>query len=257
MIRRPPRSTLFPYTTLFRSPVLGPHLVRVHRFVARRLPAPLNVGGVAAAALTRERHALQRHALRRRQHPPTPAPRRPHDGPRATRGAHQGHVLAVGRDQRQCFRRPILLNSASPHGLSHASRRNLVPPGRGAARRRSRLTPPVRDVSLTGTGGCNGAPRVRAPGGDRSRRGEPLAPGLHAHGPGPRSRRLPAPSALRNAARSAHPYGAGRALVAFGSHHLAPRARWSRRGAAPASPPQPRVPAVVTAKILDGPQGGM
>src|SRR3712207_8485207 len=24
MIRRPPRSTLFPYTTLFRSPVLGP-----------------------------------------------------------------------------------------------------------------------------------------------------------------------------------------------------------------------------------------
>src|SRR2546422_6228366 len=67
MIRRPPRSTLFPYTTLFRSPVLGPHLVRVHRFVARRLPAPLNVGGVAAAALARERHALQRHALRRRQ----------------------------------------------------------------------------------------------------------------------------------------------------------------------------------------------
>src|SRR3712207_8715289 len=28
MIRRPPRSTLFPYTTLFRSPVLGPALFR-------------------------------------------------------------------------------------------------------------------------------------------------------------------------------------------------------------------------------------
>src|SRR5690348_18219300 len=26
MIRRPPRSTLFPYTTLFRSPLLGPTL---------------------------------------------------------------------------------------------------------------------------------------------------------------------------------------------------------------------------------------
>src|SRR5260370_5068085 len=28
MIRRPPRSTLFPYTTLFRSRVLGPHQPR-------------------------------------------------------------------------------------------------------------------------------------------------------------------------------------------------------------------------------------
>src|SRR5687768_17920674 len=48
MIRRPPRSTLFPYTTLFRSPEqhLEPHLTdglvapldRVtHAFVARRL----------------------------------------------------------------------------------------------------------------------------------------------------------------------------------------------------------------------------
>src|SRR2546425_9313737 len=30
MIRRPPRSTLFPYTTLFRSPVGPPRLVEVH-----------------------------------------------------------------------------------------------------------------------------------------------------------------------------------------------------------------------------------
>src|SRR2546422_4082368 len=28
MIRRPPRSTLFPYTTLFRSPREGPHAAR-------------------------------------------------------------------------------------------------------------------------------------------------------------------------------------------------------------------------------------
>src|SRR5947207_11308452 len=29
MIRRPPRSTLFPYTTLFRSRALGPQVVRI------------------------------------------------------------------------------------------------------------------------------------------------------------------------------------------------------------------------------------
>src|SRR3712207_8046942 len=34
MIRRPPRSTLFPYTTLFRSPPLGPNnlLCPMHEF---------------------------------------------------------------------------------------------------------------------------------------------------------------------------------------------------------------------------------
>src|SRR2546423_14212675 len=31
MIRRPPRSTLFPYTTLFRSPLPGILLVETHR----------------------------------------------------------------------------------------------------------------------------------------------------------------------------------------------------------------------------------
>src|SRR3712207_8740748 len=42
MIRRPPRSTLFPYTTLFRSPVrLGPraHLRRVDRLGRRERDA--------------------------------------------------------------------------------------------------------------------------------------------------------------------------------------------------------------------------
>src|SRR3712207_9175434 len=33
MIRRPPRSTLFPYTTLFRSAVLGPHVAQHPRVV--------------------------------------------------------------------------------------------------------------------------------------------------------------------------------------------------------------------------------
>src|SRR2546426_2410813 len=35
MIRRPPRSTLFPYTTLFRSPDERPARARVHAAVAR------------------------------------------------------------------------------------------------------------------------------------------------------------------------------------------------------------------------------
>src|SRR3712207_7161120 len=35
MIRRPPRSTLFPYTTLFRSPVTGPERMLVNFFYAQ------------------------------------------------------------------------------------------------------------------------------------------------------------------------------------------------------------------------------
>src|SRR3712207_7395822 len=38
MIRRPPRSTLFPYTTLFRSPFPRPSSPRSHEFHAK-LPA--------------------------------------------------------------------------------------------------------------------------------------------------------------------------------------------------------------------------
>src|SRR2546425_8029241 len=37
MIRRPPRSTLFPYTTLFRSPPRRPPLPRQHRQADPRL----------------------------------------------------------------------------------------------------------------------------------------------------------------------------------------------------------------------------
>src|SRR3712207_7988640 len=36
MIRRPPRSTLFPYTTLFRSPVVGPFADQVQLIAASR-----------------------------------------------------------------------------------------------------------------------------------------------------------------------------------------------------------------------------
>src|SRR3712207_6898911 len=52
MIRRPPRSTLFPYTTLFRSPRLarrpGPGRGAARRHGRHRRPG----GGVAAAAWT-------------------------------------------------------------------------------------------------------------------------------------------------------------------------------------------------------------
>src|SRR2546422_4977085 len=52
MIRRPPRSTLFPYTTLFRSPVRGrlqqalrPHAVRAQPVLDERADPPLDQRG--------------------------------------------------------------------------------------------------------------------------------------------------------------------------------------------------------------------
>src|SRR2546426_12552359 len=44
MIRRPPRSTLFPYTTLFRSPLRGDVATRGHRPADLRLAHPLLLG---------------------------------------------------------------------------------------------------------------------------------------------------------------------------------------------------------------------
>src|SRR5947209_12063699 len=49
MIRRPPRSTLFPYTTLFRSMVTAPQLsleIGAPKFtlLAKQLPAEVNLG---------------------------------------------------------------------------------------------------------------------------------------------------------------------------------------------------------------------
>src|SRR5437868_10275944 len=48
MIRRPPRSTLFPYTTLFRSPTL-------------RQLQPAGSGGVAAGRQMLRRHRSEEH----------------------------------------------------------------------------------------------------------------------------------------------------------------------------------------------------
>src|SRR3712207_7229225 len=53
MIRRPPRSTLFPYTTLFRSPVKGlPEPVEVYELV-RAGPVRSRLQAAAARGLTR------------------------------------------------------------------------------------------------------------------------------------------------------------------------------------------------------------
>src|SRR2546428_4625094 len=58
MIRRPPRSTLFPYTTLFRSPIL--HLA------ARSTPAVATHG--ISASWRRRRSAWSATAMRSEEH---------------------------------------------------------------------------------------------------------------------------------------------------------------------------------------------
>src|SRR3712207_9045788 len=65
MIRRPPRSTLFPYTTLFRSPVLvvaelgGAHPQRALALVGAALPGELLEGLVDLRRRTRVQRALR------------------------------------------------------------------------------------------------------------------------------------------------------------------------------------------------------
>src|SRR5256885_12372086 len=57
MIRRPPRSTLFPYTTLFRSLIVGAAVAVLHR-VAAAAPlaarAALALGGLVLVARSEE-----------------------------------------------------------------------------------------------------------------------------------------------------------------------------------------------------------
>src|SRR5438132_2913190 len=65
MLRRPPRSTLFPYTTLFRSPLLGSELQRLEARTSERLGARQERSVHPRAALARsEEHTseLQSHS---------------------------------------------------------------------------------------------------------------------------------------------------------------------------------------------------
>src|SRR5258708_24216670 len=54
MIRRPPRSTLFPYTTLFRSPGLGSEVL----FRANKSALISAAGGMALSSRRNLRHAF-------------------------------------------------------------------------------------------------------------------------------------------------------------------------------------------------------
>src|SRR5256885_9490934 len=66
MIRRPPRSTLFPYTTLFRSPPLGkPLLARPDRACYSRRPY---VGHLHPSHRRQRLHHLRDPAARSEEH---------------------------------------------------------------------------------------------------------------------------------------------------------------------------------------------
>src|SRR2546430_13952994 len=108
MIRRPPRSTLFPYTTLFRSQVRrvggsdpGQTGRRVHR--------PSGGGGGVSRL-----PACRRAAARFRRAPAAPAARAPHAGA-ARRAARGGDRIAVRA------RRPPQVGRASGWGRGEIS----------------------------------------------------------------------------------------------------------------------------------------
>src|SRR2546422_4241607 len=63
MIRRPPRSTLFPYTTLFRSRALPHRGDRPADPASRTLRAAMSTGAVTASAIAHE-SALVRNVMR-------------------------------------------------------------------------------------------------------------------------------------------------------------------------------------------------
>src|SRR2546422_9678768 len=99
MIRRPPRSTLFPYTTLFRSPA-----------GARAEPDSARASDAARGAV------------------PTRARRAPHESPEALRrlGA-AGDVLALGPGDRARRGRPRLrARSARRADLARGDRKSVV-----------------------------------------------------------------------------------------------------------------------------------
>src|SRR2546429_1274604 len=105
MIRRPPRSTLFPYTTLFRSGVRAPPTGRPRGRVASHDPEPHwpARGVLAAVAVARQRAAVSARAPRgggtslrvRRVHRGArpPAPHVPAADRARTRDVRAGTVL--------------------------------------------------------------------------------------------------------------------------------------------------------------------
>src|SRR6266511_718565 len=104
MIRRPPRSTLFPYTTLFRSPLFGPHAVNTQIAAAGRTRSCIGLlgeGGAVSLGPAEDRDHLGSVARHAQQSPATLA----HIGPPpqeflplfvgGTEHAEVGHGLPV------------------------------------------------------------------------------------------------------------------------------------------------------------------
>src|SRR5260370_35506958 len=104
MIRRPPRSTLFPYTTLFRSPRQG-HL-RGGDHVHGDLVRPVDDGPQAVG----EHHARVGSGRARPRHPRSPA------GPRHARAPE---VVGPGMPTRRARVRALLAWAPGP-GLAAA-----------------------------------------------------------------------------------------------------------------------------------------
>src|SRR3712207_8526895 len=65
MIRRPPRSTLFPYTTLFRSPTIAKNRVVSKNLQPRRNAAHL---GLVPRRTVVDRYPLHSNTLRSEEH---------------------------------------------------------------------------------------------------------------------------------------------------------------------------------------------
>src|SRR5258707_2121018 len=59
MIRRPPRSTLFPYTTLFRSPQMVRIIEGQGRLTTRMPPLPLPTGWPVSSTMRSEEHTSE------------------------------------------------------------------------------------------------------------------------------------------------------------------------------------------------------
>src|SRR3989449_11299962 len=105
MIRRPPRSTLFPYTTLFRSQPLGDHYI-LRPAAPQRPPAPLphrplqrieRVGRETAELADRALHASVTPRRSRLASPPPPARSPPPPESLHAGGPPRGRPPAVSR----------------------------------------------------------------------------------------------------------------------------------------------------------------